>query len=119
MRRPFSYLLILIGVIVIIGLSDISLDEEEIKNTQTKITCIYVKYTSIGIKEDGLDRIIDIQDDTKITKGGKEISFSALSIEDIVEISYVQKGGFLRFGGTYSAKTIKVLEKNLPNDSDL
>jgi len=47
---------------------------------------------------------------TKITKGGSEIKFSDLHVGDKVDISYVKKGGFLGIGGTYLAKTIKVLE---------
>jgi len=48
--------------------------------------------------------------DTKITKSGSEVKFSDLSAGDKVEISYVKKGRFLGLGGTYLAKTIKVLD---------
>ena len=49
-------------------------------------------------------------EETKITKRGKEVELYELSVGDKINISYVKKGGFLGLGGTYVAKTIKVLE---------
>lgn len=106
MKRSLNYLLIFV---VILSLSGISLAKEEIKTTQTKITTIHSTEKYIGIKLNGED-LMYIYEDTKITEGSNEIKFSDLSVGDKLEISYVKKGGFLGLGGTYSAKTIKVLE---------
>jgi hypothetical protein len=107
MRRPLSCLLIFVVLLV---LSGISFAGEEIKTTQTKITTIHSaeKYIGITLGDRGVALYTD--GDTKITKGEKEINFSDLSAGDKVEISYVKKGGFLGMGGTYAAKTIKVVE---------
>ena len=107
MRRTLSYLLIFI---VILGLSGILFAGEEVKTTQTKINTMHSTEKYIGINLDGESIMMYIHEDAKITKGGKEIKFSDLSVLDKVEISYVKRGGFLGLGGTYSAKTIKVLE---------
>lgn len=106
MRMSLTYLLIFV---VILSLSGISLAKEEIKTTQTKITTIHSTEKYIGIKLNGED-LMYIYGDTKITEGSNEIKFSDLGVGDKLEISYVKKGGFLGLGGTYSAKTIKVLE---------
>jgi hypothetical protein len=106
MRMSLTYLLLFV---IILGLSGISLAKEEIKTTQTKIATIHSTEKYIGIKLNGED-LMYIYGDTKITEGSNEIKFSDLSVGDKVEISYVKKGGFLGLGGTYSAKTIKVLE---------
>lgn len=109
MRMSLTYLLLFV---IILGLSGISLAKEEIKTTQTKIATIHSTEKYIGIKLNGVDHedLMYIYGDTKITEGSNEIKFSDLSVGDKVEISYVKKGGFLGLGGTYSAKTIKVLE---------
>ncbi len=107
MRKRLNYLLIFI---VILSLSGISLAAEKIKTTQSKITAIHSTEKYIGIYLDDESNAMHTDEDTKITKGGKDIKFSDLSTWDKVDISYVKKGGFLGLGGTYLAKTIKVLE---------
>jgi hypothetical protein len=107
MRKRLNYLLIFI---VILGLSGISLAAEKVKTTQSKITTIHSTEKYIGIYLDDESIAMHTDGDTKITKGGSEIEFSNLSTGNKVDISYVKKGGFLGLGGTYLAKTIKVLE---------
>ena len=107
MRRSISYLLIFV---VILSLSGISLAAEEVKSTQSKITTVYTTEKYFGIDLDGKSDVMHTDGDTKITKGESEIKFSDLTVGDKVDISYLKKGGFLGVGGTYTAKTIKVLE---------
>ncbi len=107
MRRSLNYLLIFV---VILGLSGISLAAEKVKTTQSKITTTHSTEEYIGIYLDDTSIEMHTDGDTKITKSGSEIKFSDLILGDKVEVSYVKKGGFLGLGGTYLARTIKVLE---------
>jgi len=100
----------LLVFIVLLGLSGISLAAEEVKTTQSKITTMHSTEKYIGIYSDDESITMHTDGNTKITKGGSEIKFSDLHVGDKVDISYVKKGGFLGIGGTYLAKTIKVLE---------
>ena len=106
MKRSLSYLLIFV---VILGLSGISLAAEKVKTTQSKITTTHSTEKYIGIDLDDKGIAMHTDGDTKITKSGSELKFTDLILGDKVEVSYVKKGGFLG-GGTYTAKTIKVLE---------
>jgi len=107
MRKSLNYLLIFI---VLLGLYGISFAGEKVKTTQSKITAIHPteKYIGIYLNDESIE--MDTDGDTKITKSGSEVKFSDLSVGDKVEVSYVKKGVFLGLGGTYLAKTIKVLE---------
>ncbi len=107
MRRSLNYLLIFV---VIMGLSGISLAAEKVKTTQSKITTMHPTEKYIGINLDNGSVAMHTDGDTKITKSGSEIKFTDLDVGDKAEVSYVKKGGFLGLGGTYLAKTIKVLE---------
>jgi hypothetical protein len=107
MKRSLNYLLIFV---VILGLSGVSLAAEKVKTTQSKITATHSTEKYIGIDLDDKGIAMHTDGDTKITKSGSEIKFTDLDVGDKVEVSYVKKGGFLRLGGTYLAKTIKVLE---------
>ncbi len=107
MKRSLNYLLIFM---VILGLSGISLAQEEVKTTQSKITTIHSTEKYIGIYLDDQSIAMHTDGDTKITKSGSEIKFTDLDVGDKVEVSYVKKGGFLGLGSTYLARTIKVLE---------
>ena len=106
MRKRLNYLLIFI---VILGLSGISLAEEKVETTQSKITAMHSTEKYIGIYLDDESIAMHTDGDTKITKSESEIKFTDLDVGDKVEVSYVKKGGFLGLGGTYLAKTIKVL----------
>jgi len=107
MKRFLNCLLILI---VLLGLSGISLAAEKVKTTQSKITTIHPTEKYIGINLDNESFAMHTDGDTRITKSGSEIKFTDLDVGDKAEVSYVKKGGFLGLGGTYVAKTIKVLE---------
>ena len=107
MKRFLNCLLILI---VLMGFSGISLAGDEVKTTQSKITTIHSTEKYIGIYLDDKSITMHTDGDTKITRGGRESECTDLHVGDKVEISYVKKGGFLGIGGTYLAKTVKVLE---------
>ncbi len=107
MKRSLNYLLIFV---VILGLSGISLAAEKVKTTQSKITATHSTEEYIGIYLDDQSIAMHTDGDTKITKSGSEIKFTDLDVGDKAEVSYVKKGGFLGLGGTYLARTIKVLE---------
>ncbi len=107
MRMSLTYLLLFV---IILGLSGISLAAEKVKTTQSKITTIHSTEKYIGIYLDDKSITMHTDGDTKITKSGRESECTDLHVGDKVEISYVKKGGFLGIGGTYLAKTVKVLE---------
>jgi len=83
--------------------------EEEVKNIQSKIIAI-PSTNYMSIKLDNEEIKMYIQEDTIITEGNKDISFSDLGVGDKVDISYVKTGGFLIFEVIYIAKAIKVLQ---------
>ena len=109
MKRFLNYLLILI---VLLGFSGISLAAGKVKTIQSKITTTDSTEESIGLYLDDKSIEMHTDGDSKITKSGDEIKFTDLIMGDNVEVSYVKMGGFLflGFGGSYLARTIKVLE---------
>ena len=85
------------------------LNEKEIKNTQVEVTSTHPteKYIEIKIADKNIK--IHVPRYTKITKGGRDISFSDLNVGDKVNLSYVKRFDLWEFGEAYAAKTIKVV----------
>ena len=104
MRKISSYLLI---ITVFLGLSGVSL-AEEVKTTQSKIITIDSAEKYIGVKLDGKRIKMYTDEDTKVTKGGKNIRFSDLDVRDKVEITYAKEEDFLGLDEDFLAKKIKV-----------
>lgn len=105
MRTILSYSLI---ITVFLGVSSISFADEEVKTAKSEITIIYAPEKCIGVSLGDTGIKMHINENTKVTKEGKDIKISDLNVGDIVEISYVQKDALLGLDETYTAKMIKV-----------